>query len=507
MSDIKTSPIAAQFPNAIEVILANGWSDRERLERSRLVAMTGPEPLPTAGRSRIAQFFLDQTLLTREQAQDLDTVLRIQANLPGFRLLKKIGSGGMGIVFLAIHLASGRRCALKTLNMRLASEEDFVNRFHREAKSLVGITHPSIAEVIESGECDGHCYLAMEYIEGPSAMSMLKDYRALPEAYSLRIIKQIAEGLAHVYAVSHLVHRDIKPENILIVRSTSTTGELFGNEDQAKLIDFGLVKSLGEDDQRLTQTGMTIGTPLYMSPEQVRGDALDCRSDIYGLGATLYHLLTGATPFLGNSPGIIMSAHLTEQVPDPGARVPSLSAETKQIVMTSMAKNADDRFLTHEALIAACTTALALVSGKAEGSPKLLRKPMVLKNTRKPETSRVAVASGGHLARQPGNAQEISSRIISKHRQMQSGEKPDTAATRVLQRTGSPPVQEGQTPTALERINPAHLPPLPQPLRPDSALVAEAKAAGQTGRIGLMPILALIAAVMALVGYIVFFRP
>jgi len=285
---------------------------------------------------------------------------------------------------------------------------------------LIGVKHPNIAEVIESGECDGSCYLAMEYIEGPSAMDLLRENAALPEAYSLRIVRQVAEGLAYVYDHSQLVHRDIKPENILIVRGPRT-GEKFGDQDVAKLIDFGLVKSMTEDDQRLTQTGMTIGTPLYMSPEQVRGESLDGRSDIYGLGATLYHLLTGATPFLGSSPGAIMSAHLTEAIPDPVLRVPSLSPATRVICMTAMAKNPNERFLTYEALVSACNEAISDLTGRSDAAPKLLLKPMVLKNQRKPDTNRVARGVGPSTP-SAGSKAEITSRIIAKHKQNQAGD-------------------------------------------------------------------------------------
>jgi len=420
MNEATTSPLVAQLTATIEVIVTNGWCDRPRLERAVTVAATVPDPVPTAGRSRVAQFLIDQRVLTREQAMDLDTLMRSQANLPGFRLLRKIGSGGMGVVYLATHTASGRRCALKTLNTRLAKEEDFINRFHREAEVLIGVKHPNIAEVIESGECDGSCYLAMEYIEGPSAMDLLRENTALPEAYSLRIVRQVAEGLAYVYDHSQLVHRDIKPENILIVRGPRT-GEKFGSQDVAKLIDFGLVKSMTEDDQRLTQTGMTIGTPLYMSPEQVRGESLDGRSDIYGLGATLYHLLTGATPFLGSSPGAIMSAHLTEAIPDPVLRVPSLSPATRVICMTAMAKNPNERFMTYEALVNACNEAISDLTGSSDAAPKLLLKPMVLKNQRKPETNRVG-RPGASATPSAGSKAEITSRIIAKHKQNQTGD-------------------------------------------------------------------------------------
>jgi serine/threonine protein kinase len=385
-----SSSLAAQLDEAAPIIASNGWASQSHIDRARIQLMNVPAPVPTAGRSKLSQYCLDQKLLTREQAQDLDSILSNQRNLTGFQLLKKLGSGGMGVVYLAKHLASERICALKTLNTRLAEDSDFVNRFNRETTALSGIAHPHIAEVIECGERADHCYLAMEFIEGPSLMTLLRDYKALPELYALRIVKQVAEGLAHVYSKAGLIHRDIKPENILIVRSRSG-GDMFPEDDVAKVIDFGLAKSMKGEDERLTQTGMTIGTPLYMSPEQVRGEGLDCRSDIYALGATLYHLLTGSTPFTGPSPGAIMSAHLTEPIPDPGAKVPSLHKLTRDIVTMAMAKDASQRFLTHEALINACTEVITKLSGQTSSTPRLLRKPMILKGAavKKSQTDRV----------------------------------------------------------------------------------------------------------------------
>jgi serine/threonine-protein kinase len=515
MTERVSSPLSTQLAAAIEVILANGWSDPTRVEKARLQLATALDPVPTAGRSKLAQYLVDQDVLSREQAQDLDLILRSQANLPGFTLLKKIGSGGMGVVFLARHLASGRECALKTLNTRLAEESDFVDRFHREAKALAGLQHRNIAEVLESGEIDGHCFLAMEYVDGPSAMTLLRDYRAIPEIYALRVIKQVSEGLAYVYQRAKLVHRDIKPENILIMRVPSTSGDLFPEEDIAKIIDFGLVKSMKEDDQRLTQTGMTIGTPLYMSPEQVRGESLDCRSDIYGLGATLYHLLTGSTPFTGNSPGSIMSAHLTEPVPDPSSKVPSLSDATRRIVMTAMAKTAGERFLTHEALIGACSEAITALAGKGDGAPRLLRKPLVLKTTaavRKSEREPTPPAPGLPTLPPSAGGEPVSSRIIAKHRgQNGSDGKIETGATHKLSRgvngsgTTSAPLPSNAAAETEPLVMRPHLPhpAAPEP-RHDAALEAEARAAaGESVRMGMLPWVVLAVAVAGLAAYLV----
>jgi serine/threonine protein kinase len=372
-----TGSLASQLDTAASILLANNWVSKPQLDHIKTRVINAKDPLPSAGRSLLAQFLLDNRLLPREQIADLDAIIRNQASLPGFQLLRKIGAGGMGTVFLATHLASKRQVALKTMNARLAEDKDFVERFHREARALEKVRNEHIAEIIACGDTEGTCWLAMEYIEGPSLMSLLKEHRVLPEHYALNLTRQVAEGLDHVWNTAHLIHRDIKPENVLVLRRRNGD-DLFPISDTAKLIDFGLVKS-NSDDDRLTQTGMTIGTPLYMSPEQVRGENLDCRSDIYGLGATLYHLLTGHTPYSGSSPGAIMSAHLTEPVPDPGDRVPSLSKLTRQLVMTAMAKSTEKRYTTFEALIGACNEALAGIDHKSGAIPRLLRKPMVLR--------------------------------------------------------------------------------------------------------------------------------
>ena len=451
--------LAAQLDAATTALLSNNWVTKPQLDNIRARAMQAATPVPTAGRTVLAQFLLDNRLLPRDQVQDLDAIIRTQGTLPDFQLQKKIGAGGMGTVFLAQHKATARQVALKTINARLAEDKDFVERFHREARALEAVHHPHIADIIGCGETEGTCWLAMEYIDGPSLMSMLKDHHVLPERYALHITKQIAEGLGHVWQSAKLVHRDIKPENVLVIRSR-TGDELFPLSDEAKLIDFGLVKSNNEDD-RLTQTGMTIGTPLYMSPEQVRGEKLDCRSDIYGLGATLYHLLTGATPYNGSSPGAIMSAHLTEQVPDPGDRVPSLSKATRQLVMTAMAKNVDQRYLTLEALISDCEEALSGLESRTASIPKLLRKPLVMKQP---------VRRSGEISIEPHEASALERAApISVHE-------------RAAQQDNKSAAQKSAAalaPTALQPTAPAGRPAGPQrPIQPQEAPVPTALPGG-----------------------------
>ncbi len=368
------------FTAIAAIIRAHGWAGEEQLAQTRaLVPAESDGDCP-----KLLRLFEDQRVLTAERTAVVNGLLQQQQLLPSFRLLKKLGAGGMGTVYLATRPPDEHQMALKVINARLAGDSDFLARFERETKALANLRHVNIASIIDSGTASGLHYLAIEYINGPSLGALLKEHKALPEGYVLRLARQLCEGLAFVNAKCGLVHRDIKPENILVHRDKPTNGEIFPDDDVAKLIDFGLVKT-SNDDESLTQTGMTIGTPLYMSPEQVRGEKLDCRSDIYSLGCSMYHLLTGTAPFRGPSPGAIMSAHLTNAVPDPGDLVRSLEPETRRVVTTAMAKDPKQRFITFAALITALDHVIGEIARKSGGNTlRLLRKPLVINNTKRP---------------------------------------------------------------------------------------------------------------------------
>ena len=403
------------------LVVSHGWSNPVKISDALAKAKGRHASLDTPFKVLLSLF--EQGILTRDQLNELDGLMQQQVTFPGYRLTRKLGAGGMGTVYLATNLASGRKMAIKTIIGRLKEDADFVGRFHRESKVLIGLHHRNIAEVFESGESNGVCYMAMEYIQGPSLATLLREHQVLPEIYVLRICLQVAEGLAYVYDKAELVHRDIKPENVLISRESIDATDPFPLDDIAKLIDFGLVKPV-DDDERLTQTGMTIGTPLYMSPEQIRGEKIDCRSDIYGLAATMYHLLTGVTPFTATSPGSIMSAHLTQEVPDPGNRVPSLHAKTRELVMMAMAKKASDRFLTFEGFIQALNEAISLLDEKHSSAPRLLRKPLVLKGPVRKNLDRTTTGGetqsvGGGSQAGDVSAKTLSSRIVRKFKDSQ----------------------------------------------------------------------------------------
>jgi serine/threonine protein kinase len=297
-----------------------------------------------------------------------------------FTLVKSIGAGAMGEVYLAEHRTTGARAALKLITNSHAADEAFIQRFNREIAILSGLDHPNIGRAIAFGVEHGHPYLAMEFINGPNLGDVLNERGALFEADVLRLAIQIARGLAYAHTEAGLIHRDIKPANILIAQQAGgdRSASLLAEGDQVKIIDFGLAKSVDAEDQRLTLTGIVMGTPSYMSPEQIRSDPhLDYHTDVYALGATMFHLLTGRIPYPSAVPAMVMVGHLNSPIPDPGALVPSLGQLTRQLVMTAMAKSAKDRFVDYRGFILACEKALKALGQGPVGTMRLLRKPMV----------------------------------------------------------------------------------------------------------------------------------
>lgn len=259
-----------------------------------------------------------------------------------YRIVRKLGEGGMGAVYLAEDTAANnRQVALKVLPKRHASDAEFVSRFKREARSAIGLTHSNIVAACAVGEDFGVHWYAMEFCPGEGLDARLKRAGALPWREAVTITAQIAAGLAHAHA-HQIIHRDIKPANVVL----ATNGT-------AKVLDFGLAKQLGGDQSLMTQTGVVMGTPHYIAPEQARGDKnIDGRADIYALGATLYHLLTGHTPFSGSSPAAVIMRHLHDELPDPRDEIADLPDGVVEVLCRMMAKKPQDRYRDGETLIA-----------------------------------------------------------------------------------------------------------------------------------------------------------
>jgi eukaryotic-like serine/threonine-protein kinase len=230
----------------------------------------------------------DGTTLRMQGGQTGDLVGSVIADR--YNVIKKLGEGGMGTVYLAEHVKMGRKSAIKVMNPGMVSDADAISRFNREASNASRINHPNVAAVYDFGETsDGLIFLAMEFIEGPSLTKVIEESGSLPPARAAEITRQAAEALAAAHDLG-IVHRDLKPDNIMLAKGRD-------GSDIVKVVDFGIAKAAADDTQKVTKTGLVVGTPEYMSPEQLAGDKLDGRSDTYSLALVSYAMLTGKLPF------------------------------------------------------------------------------------------------------------------------------------------------------------------------------------------------------------------
>jgi serine/threonine-protein kinase len=251
-----------------------------------------------------------------------------------FRLLRRLGKGGMAEVYLAEQKSLKRQVAIKILRADMLDEKDqvLIKRFEHEAMAAGGLSHPNIVQVYVVGETNGIHYIAQEYVQGPNLKDYVKKKGPPDLPFALKVMRQTASAL-QAAGEAGIVHRDIKPENIMLTR-----------KGEVRVADFGLAQlSSGPEGVNLTQVGMTMGTPLYMSPEQIHGKKVDHRSDLYSFGVTCYYLLTGKAPFDGDSPLSIAVKHLNEE-PVPLSEIrPDLPRRLTDLIHQMMTKKPQDR--------------------------------------------------------------------------------------------------------------------------------------------------------------------
>lgn len=257
-----------------------------------------------------------------------------------FRILRQLGKGGMADVFLAEQTSLHRQVALKVLRRESVTDDVHLERFRREAKAAGGLNHANIVQVYTIGEENGTHYIAQEYVQGLNLCEFLQRKGPPDVAVALHVMKQVAAAL-QAAGEAGVVHRDIKPENIMVTRK--------GN---VKVADFGLAQlSVRGDGLNLTQDGITMGTPLYMSPEQVNGRKLDRRSDVYSFGVTCYHLLAGRPPFQGETAMSVAVQHLNAEPLTLRQRRPDLPEALCRIVHKMMAKDPTKRYADAQAIV------------------------------------------------------------------------------------------------------------------------------------------------------------
>jgi len=298
----------------------------------------GRESRPTVCRSAASRrysFPMNQHPPGRVVDQDLSG-----RTLGGYRLVRRLGSGGMADVYLAEQTSLGRHVAVKVLRPDTARHAAAVERFEQEARAAAALVHGHIVQIHEVACIDGIHFLAEEYVAGPSLKAWLQARGPLDASQAICVLRQVGSALARA-AEQGVVHRDIKPENLLL----TPAGDV-------KVADFGLARVLSENLD-LTQEGMTLGTPLYMSPEQGEGRAVDARSDLYSLGATLHHLLAGRPPYSAPSAVAVVMAHIKQPPVPLASRRPDVPAGLCDIVDRLLAKDPADRFESPQALLVA----------------------------------------------------------------------------------------------------------------------------------------------------------
>ncbi|MFD4460055.1 protein kinase [Nocardia sp. NPDC058480] len=258
------------------------------------------------------------------------------AILAGYRIERRVGGGGMGAVYLAQHPRLPRRDAVKVLDARLAVEPTFRARFEREADLAARLRHPNVVQIFDRGVDGDRLWIAMQFVDGLDAAQLLRQgLSVLTPERAVHIVAEAAKGLDYAHRQG-LLHRDIKPANLLIARADDGT-------DEVLVTDFGIARSMGETTS-LTSAGSVLGTLAYAAPEQLEGQPLDVRTDVYALGGTLYELLTGFVPYQRESPAALISAHLIEPPPRPTAGNPALPFALDAVIARAMAKNPDDRY-------------------------------------------------------------------------------------------------------------------------------------------------------------------
>jgi serine/threonine-protein kinase len=284
----------------------------------------------------LGDLLIENAFVTTRQIDRLKSELearRSTEQIPGYKMIKKIGSGAMATVFMAKQLSLDRLVAIKVLPRRLSANTNFIERFYKEGKAAAQLNHPNIVSAYDVAKAGDHHYFVMEYVDGKTVYDRITKGRRLEEVEALEIVIQVAEALRHAHERG-FIHRDIKPKNIMISR-----------EGKVKLADLGLARALSDKAAAEAEAGRAYGTPYYISPEQIRGEVkIGPAADIYGLGATLYHMVTGRVPYEGKNPSAVMHKHLKARLVPPDHLNAKISAGCAQVIEMMMAKKQSDRY-------------------------------------------------------------------------------------------------------------------------------------------------------------------
>lgn len=313
-----------------------------------------------------------------------------------YRLVEQLGQGGMAQVYKAYQPELDRYVALKILHPHLTGDEDFAARFQREARAIASLHHPHIVQVYDSDTAEGLAFLVMEYLEGTTLKARLRDLDCRQELMPLGEVADLFDALTSALDHAHqqgMVHRDLKPANILIT-----------SDGRLVLTDFGIAQMV--DATTITESGGTLGTPAYMSPEQGRGERGDARSDIYALGVLLYQLTTGRVPFEADTPYAVILKHITAPLPPPRSIRPELPEAVERVILKALAKDPDDRYQAAGEMGRALRAAIEA----PQAAPPLPRRRGILRNAALVAAT-IAVFLGLLLLTRPWRTQRFLARL------------------------------------------------------------------------------------------------
>ena len=315
------------------LVVDNGLATQEEVQHALEQAKSIREADNSAS---LVQILVEHEYVTKRQIARLRAIIEAERSgqkIPGFKILGKLGAGAMATVFKAVQLSLDREVAIKVLPRKFSSNPQFIERFYAEGRSAAALNHPNIVQAFDVGKAGEFHYFVMEYVDGRTVYDDIVKQKRFAEKDAVEVMIQVAEALQHAHEKG-LIHRDVKPKNVMIT-----------NEGVVKLADMGLARAVSDKEAAEAEAGKAFGTPYYISPEQIRGEReIGPPADIYSLGATFYHMVTGSVPFEGKNPSAVMHKHLKADLIPPDHVNPKLSAGVSEVIEMMMAKSPSSRY-------------------------------------------------------------------------------------------------------------------------------------------------------------------
>lgn len=342
------------------LVVEKGLASQEEVDGC-LALMRGASGDSNPSNRSLTDLLVDNGIVTRKQIDRLRPEVeasRPNQQIPGYQILSKLGAGAMATVYKARQVSLDRIVAIKILPQKYSSDASWVRRFYDEGKAAAKLNHANIVQAIDVGQSGEFHYFVMEYVEGQTVYDHLVQDGRMDEEMALRLVIQTAEALEHAHAAG-FIHRDVKPKNIMITP-----------DGVAKLADMGLARAVSDREAAEAEAGKAYGTPYYISPEQIRGEKdIDFRADIYSLGATAFHMVTGRVPFEAPNPSAVMHKHLKADLQPPDHLNTQLSSGFSEIIEVAMAKKRSKRY-------ASTTDLLTDLKAVARGEPPVQARKM-----------------------------------------------------------------------------------------------------------------------------------